>query len=273
VAKTTSGFSRRLMLRTGGAAAGASLAGAAGLLGPSGVLASDPGTLSGIFATAFAPETDSAIYPHAVQDAQDSVETILNLAATAETLAVTHYLAAIGSYAQDNPMGLLLGEVAILAAALDSEFQHLEFINANGGKALTEQFYVRQGAYTDRAVFVQQTDDAEVIFIGAWIAATRRFAELGNPRLAATAAQVAAVEQSHKALFRLFGRPALLPNNVSLAQPILYNVSDAVPMVAPFLNGGAGMVGPVRYPGSDVVRRALGEGIVVKVPPFAGGVF
>ena len=239
-------FSRRGMIRSGGVlAAGASLAGVAGALGVGAAAAADlPLEANG-------------------HDAQDSVALILNLAATAETLAVTHYHAALTSGGLD----LTDMEKMILRAALSSELQHLEFLNAAGGKAVTEQFYVRENAYSDRSVFVQQTDDAEVVFVGAWLAATRRFAELGNPRLAATAAQVASVEQSHKALVRLF-TPGLLPNNVSLAQPILYNVSDAVPMVAPFLNGGAGMVGPAKYPGAAEARSVIGDGGTLAVPPF-----
>lgn len=248
MAKMSTGtLSRRTMFRAGGAlAAGATLSGIAGLVGPGAAQAAEEEMLSA-----------------SAHDQMDSIETMLNLAATAETLAVTHYHAALTSGGLD----LSDAEKVILRAALSSELQHLEFINASGGKALTDQFYVRRNAYSDRAEFVSQTDFAEVIFVGAWLAATRRFAELGNPRLAATAAQVAAVEQSHKALIRTFG-PGLVPNNVSLAQPVLYNVSDAVPFVAPFLSGGEGMVGPARYPGADEARKVIGDGGTLAVPPF-----
>jgi len=237
--------SRRGMLRLAGVlAAGASLASVGALQAQAAELG------------------DDTLYA-AAHDAQDSPQVMLNIAATAETLAVTHYHAALTSGGLD----LSEREMVILRAALSSELQHLEFINASGGKALTEQFYVRANVYNDRAIFIQQTDDAEVVFVGAWLAATRRFAELGNPRLAVVAAQVACVEQSHKALIRGFA-PDLTPNNVSLGQPILYNVSDAVPMVAPFLNGGEGMVGPAMYPGADEARRVIGEGGTIAVPPF-----
>lgn len=237
--------SRRGMLRLAGVlTAGASLASVGALKAQAAEIAGD---------TLYA----------AVHDAQDTPQTMLNIAATAETLAVTHYHAALTT----GGLNLSAQERMILQAALSSELQHLEFINASGGTALTEQFFVRANVYTNRAIFIQQTDDAEVVFVGAWLAATRRFAELGNPRLAATAAQVACVEQSHKALIRGFA-PDLIPNNVSLGQPILYNVSDAVPMVAPFLNGGEGMVGPARYPGADEARRVIGEGGTIPVPPF-----
>lgn len=195
-------------------------------------------------------------------DGGDTAETILNLAATAETLAVTHYHAALTM----GNLGLTADEVNYLKAALLEELTHLEFLNANGGKALTDQFYVPTNVFTDKAIFVQTTDNAELAFVGAYLAATRRFAELGNARLAATAAQVACIEQTHKALIRDIG--GLLPNNVTLAQPIFYNVSDAVPVLGPFLNGGAGFVGPAKYPGADAARAAAKGVDLVVVPPF-----
>jgi hypothetical protein len=59
-----------------------------------------------------------------------------------------------------------------------------------------------------------------------------------------------------------------VPNKISLALPIYYNVSDAVPTLAPFLNGGSGFIGPVSYPGKDKVSQALGGVKAEAVPPF-----
>jgi hypothetical protein len=110
------------------------------------------------------------------------------------------------------------------------------------------------------------TDQAETAFIGAYLAATRRFADLGQPRLAATAAQVACVEAQHLALAREIG--GFVPNDISLGQPIYFNVSDAVPTLTPFLKGGDGFIGPVSYPGKDNVNAVL-DGIKARVvPPF-----
>jgi hypothetical protein len=232
-------LSRRSIFRSGGGlAAGVALA-----------------SFSSLFATSGTAQA---------ADNQDSVETILNLAATAETLAVTHYYLAIQAA---GALGLETEDVIYLRAALDSELQHLEFLNANGGKTLTDKFYVPAAVFTNKDVFVQVTDSAELAFTGAYLAATRRFAELGNPRLAATAAQVACVEQTHKALIRDIGN-RLIPNNVSLAQPIFYNVSDAVPVLAPFLNGGDGFIGPATYPGAAAVRALMGDTRLITVPPF-----
>jgi len=192
----------------------------------------------------------------------DDVQTILNLAATAETLAVTVYYSAITARTFD----LEPADVVYLKFALDSEQQHLDFLNANGGATLTDKFFVPGNVLSDAALFVQVLTQAETAFIGAYLAATRRFADLGNPRLAATAAQVACVEAQHLALARDIG--GLVPNNISLALPVYFNVSDAVPTLAPFLQGANGFIGPVSYPGKDKVKTALGGVKADSIPPF-----
>jgi hypothetical protein len=192
----------------------------------------------------------------------DDVQTIINLAATAETLAVTHYYSALTA----RTFALADDDVVYLQYALDAEQQHLDFLMANGAQALTQQFFVPATLLSDAGVFVQVTTQAETAFVGAYLAATRRFADLGNPRLAATAAQVACIEAQHLALARDIG--GLVPNDIALALPIYFNVSDAVPTLAPFLKGGEGFIGPVAYPGKDKIMAALGGVKARAVPPF-----
>jgi hypothetical protein len=99
---------------------------------------------------------------------------------------------------------------------------------------------------------VQVGSQAETAFVGAYLAATRVFADAGLGKLAATTAQHACSEAQHLALTREIG--GLVPNNHALPLPIYYNVSNAVPTLAPFLQGGEGFVGPVSYPGLDNVN-------------------
>jgi hypothetical protein len=172
----------------------------------------------------------------------DDPQTILNLAATAETLAVTFYYSAITAAQFD----LDDADVAYLKAALLAEKYHLDFLTANGGKSLTDKFYVPATLLSDPGVFVQVGTTAETAFVGAYLAATRRFADLGLPRLAATTAQHAVSEGQHLALIRAIG--GLLPNNLALPLPIYLDVSNAVPTLAPFLQGGQGFIGPVGMP-------------------------
>lgn len=188
----------------------------------------------------------------AAHNANDEPQTILNLAATAETLATTFYYAAITSAGFD----LADADVVYLKLALDAEKYHLDFLTSNGGRSLTNQFYVPANLLSDPALFVQVGANAETAFVGAYLAATRRFAELGVPRLAATTAQHACSEAQHLALIRDIG--GLTPNNLALPLPIYYNVSDAVPTLAPFLQGGQGFIGPITAPTAAQIQAALG---------------
>jgi hypothetical protein len=81
-----------------------------------------------------------------------------------------------------------------------------------------------------------------------------------------TAAQVAAIEAQHLALARVMGelQPA---NNVSLAQALFFNVSDAVPALTPFIEGGDDLVGPEPYLGAEEMRNLLGERAILSILP------
>jgi hypothetical protein len=195
-------------------------------------------------------------------DKKDDVQTILNLAATAETLAVTFYYSAITA----GKFDLEAKDVAYLRLAMDAEKYHLDFLTAAGGKSLTQRFYVPANLLSDINVFVQTGLAAETAFVGAYLAATRRFAELGQPRLAATTAQHAVAEGQHLTLVRDIG--GLVPNDLGLPAPIYYNVSDAVPTLAPFLSGGSGFIGPVSFPTSEQYSAALAGLKTVRVPTF-----
>jgi hypothetical protein len=196
------------------------------------------------------------------QSGGDDPQTILNLAATAETLAVTFYYSALTAATFD----IEPDDVAYLKNALDSELYHLEFLMSAGGKSLTQQFYVPATLLSDVGVFVQVGTQAETAFVGAYLAATRRLAELGQPRLAATTAQHAASEAVHLAVLRDIG--GLVPNDVALPLPIYFNVSDAMPTLAPFLSGGEGFIGPVGYPSKEQLDMALEGNSSVRAPTF-----
>lgn len=172
----------------------------------------------------------------------DDPQTILNLAATAETLAVTFYYNVI----VNRSFKLEEDDEAYLRFALDAEQYHLDFLMSQGGKSLTSSFYVPANLLSNRAVFVQTGANAETAFVGAYLAATRIFGDAGLGKLAATTAQHACSEAEHLVLTREIG--GLVPNNLALPLPVYYNVSDAVPTLAPFLQGGAGFIGPVSYP-------------------------
>lgn len=193
----------------------------------------------------------------------DDAQTILNLAATAETLACTHYYNVL----TDSNIALTPAEISILRSALDAERQHLEFLNANGAESLASEFFFPTNVYTDRDQFSTITEQAETAFVAAYLAATRRVAELGNSLLAATAAQVAVVEQVHLALIRQIG--GRVPNHVSLGQALFFNTSDAVPVLQGFLEGGEGFASTASpFPGVDAINDVVRDEGVLAIEPF-----
>jgi hypothetical protein len=200
----------------------------------------------------------------ASHDRMDEPQTILNLAATAEALAVTFYYSGITG----AKFSLDAEDVVYLKLAMDAEDYHYDFLTSAGGKALTTQFYVPENVLTDANVFIQTGLAAETAFVGAYLAATRRFAELGQGKLAATTAQHACSEAVHLSLVRDIA--GLVPNDLALPAAIYYNVSDAVPTLAPFLQGGKGFIGPVSMPTQAQINAALGDIRATRAPVFAG---
>jgi hypothetical protein len=195
--------------------------------------------------------------------ANDDVQTIANLAATAETLAVTFYYAGITG----AQFSIDAADVAYLRLAMDAEQYHLDILGTLAGKSLTQQFYVPADVLTDANVFVQTGLAAETAFVAAYLAATRVLAEGGHGKLAATTAQHAASEAVHLSLIRDIA--GLVPNDLALPAAIYYNVSDAVPTLAPFLKGGEGFIGPVSYPSKAQFEAALGGLRANRAPAYA----
>jgi hypothetical protein len=235
--KKAPAISRRMMLK-----------GAAGTAG--GIAAAGFLDIFGLRNSAFAAAGD------------DSPETILNLAATAETLAVTFYYSLItaATFSLDE------ADVAYLKLAMDAEKYHLDFLTSAGGKSLATQFYVPANLLSDINVAVQTALAAETAFIGAYLAATRAFGDAGLGKLAATTAQHAASEAQHLVLLRDIA--GLIPNDLGLPAPIYWNVSDAVPTLRPFLTGGTGFIGPVGFPSAAAYDAALGGLKTERVKPF-----
>ncbi len=194
----------------------------------------------------------------------DDLQTVLNLAATAETLAATHYYTAL------TKGGIAFSdfEKAYLRAALEAEQIHLDYLNANGGKALVEAFYFPKGVFESKATLAAVTEIAENAFIGAYLAATRIFAAAQQPLLAMVAAQVAGVEAQHLSFVRSLGGQ-VPPNNIALLEPLFFNVSDAVPTLTPFLEGQAEGFESMAtaYPGREKIMEAVGMSALKPVLP------
>lgn len=195
----------------------------------------------------------SRAFAAARQGTNDDVQTILNLAATAELFATTHYLAAI-----NGDLGLDEIQVNYLKAGFIAEQDHYELLTSLGAVPVVTEFYVPPTLFSDKALFATITEVAETTFVSAYLAATRIFAEAGETAFAVTTAQIAGVEAEHRALVRQIG--GLLPNNLPYAQFQFPNVSDAVPVLQPFLDGsGEGFVGPVPPPTADEIAAIRAE--------------
>lgn len=198
----------------------------------------------------------------------DDLQTVINLASTAELFASTHYLAAINA-AEAGDLDLDQTVIDYLKTGFLAEWDHYQLLLSLGAVPVVTEFYVPETLFSDVALFSQITEVAETAFVNAYLAATRIFVNLGQPAFAVTAAQIAAVEAEHKALVRQIGMR--LANSVSYEKYEFDNVSDAVPILQPFLDGsGEGFVGPVAAPTDEqaaaIRAQADALGYVNSVP-------
>lgn len=205
-------------------------------------------------------------WAHAQESTDDDVQTILNLAATAELFAATHYFNAI-----NGDMGLPDHNIAYFKTGFLAEIDHFDFLVSLGAEPLFEEFYAPEGLYNDRQAFADLTALAETNFVAAYLAANRIFAAAGETAFAVTTAQLVASEAEHRALARQLG--GNIPSNTPMAQFLFQNVSDVTPVLEPFLTGDAdGFVGPVSPPSSDEIAALRAEAEALgyeEVLPFA----
>lgn len=224
---------------------------------------------TGLAAGTLALSGYSALFgiPVAAAQADDDVQTIINLAATAELFATTHYLAAI-----NGDLGLAEAQLNYMKAGFLAEQDHLDLLRSLGAEPVVTEFYVPENLFSDQVLFAQITEVAETTFVAAYLAATRIFASAGETAFAVTTAQIAGVEAEHRALVRQIG--GLIANNLPYAQYQFDNVSDAVPILQPFLDGsGDGFVGPVAPPTDNDIAAIRAEAEAIgydnTVVPFA----
>jgi len=215
----TSRSSRRSVLK--GTIVGATgLAANGGIASAAFFVAAKSGGQTGAHAAA---ADDSHNYNH---NNVDSIQTILNVAITAETLAVTFYKEVL-----NNANRLGLGNTARkdLQAALVEEAIHRAFLAKQGAKPLTTRFSFPFGWDTfhrfDKFIKTQQLLEAH--FVAAYLAAVKEFAMLNRPDLALVASQIGGVEAEHRAIGRAIG--GMTPANNRVFETALLNkVSDAV---------------------------------------------
>jgi len=166
------------------------------------------------------------------------IKRIFTIARTAEQLAVTFYS---NGLANADALGLGPEAQGQIQAALVEEQIHQQFFTAQGGDSLADTFSFPQGAktFTDLPTFIATQQQLEGVFDSAFLAAIREFAEMGEPRLAQIAGQIACIESEHRALGRDIG--GLDPGDNWTYAPVLVSfVEDA-----PALVTAAGFLSPV----------------------------
>lgn len=141
----------------------------------------------------------------------DSIQTIFNIAATAETLAVTFYTNGVNNAAT---LGLSGNDLDEIKAALLEEQIHLDFFKTNGGVPAAQTFSFPDGAatFTSLSNFISTQQQLEGVFDSAFIAAAYEFGQMNRPDLTRYACMIAMVESEHRAL----GRDIARSNNVTL---------------------------------------------------------
>ena len=193
------------------------------------------------------------------QATPETVQDIINIADTAEHLAVTLLTAAVKNASQLGLTGVLL---AVVQAALAEEQYHADFLEANGAKALTDTFTVPDPKIlTDQQTFLATVEVAETLFIGAYMAAVREFTALNQPALAKYAYQIGCVECEHRAGARAGEAlttnlaKGVPPNNLAFESNVVATVGDAAKQLQSLgFIGGTGT--QVTYPGRAAALAA-----------------
>lgn len=182
----------------------------------------------------------------------ETVQEIINIAATAEAFAVTALGGALAS-AEEGNLALTEDAVGTLTAARAAEQAHYDFLIESGAEPLTLTFTIPDEAIlTDVSTFLTTLVSLEELFIAAYIAAAQVFAIRGESRLAQIALQVGAVEAEHRAGARFFAIEAGIlsgtANDVAFEQALFTSVGEAAATLEELgIIGGSGT--EVTYPG------------------------
>lgn len=182
----------------------------------------------------------------------ESVEEIINIAATAEAFAVTALGGALAS-AADGKLDLGKDAVGTLVAARAAEQAHYNFLIESGAKPLTLTFTLPDEAIvTDVSTFLTTLISLEEAFIAAYIAAAQVFAIRGEARLAQIALQIGSIEAEHRAGARFFAIDAGIltgtPNDVAFEHALFTTVGEAATALTDLgFIGGSGT--EISYPG------------------------
>lgn len=186
----------------------------------------------------------------------ETVQEIINIAATAEAFAVT----ALGGALENAASGMLAlnaEQVQTLTAARAEEHEHYTYLIGAGAQPLTTTFTIPDAKIvTDVPTFLKTLITLEETFIAAYLAAAQKFVLLGEPRLAQVALQIGAVEAEHRAGVRFYAIQAGVisgtPNDVAFEYALFTSVGGASEKLEELgFIGGQGT--QITYPGPGAI--------------------
>ncbi len=186
----------------------------------------------------------------------ESVQDIINIAATAEALAITALGCALDSAAKGT-LALNPEHIQAFTAARAEEQAHYDVLTAAGAKPLTTTFTVPDPKFlTDAATFLPAVIGLEEAFVAAYLAAAQEFALLDEPKLVQLALAIMSVEAEHRVAVRFFANEAgmiqELPNNIAFEQALFTSVggaADALKKLGWIDGSGA----KISYPGPGAI--------------------
>ncbi|MGH7651919.1 MAG: ferritin-like domain-containing protein [Gemmatimonadaceae bacterium] len=203
------------------------------------------------------PDTRSVLGDALAKD--ESVQQIINIAATAEAFAVAALGGALAN-ARAGKLGLNAEHVQTLTAARAEEQAHYAFLTGAGAKPLTTTFTIPdERIVTDVPTFLKTLISLEEAFIAAYLAAAQEFARMGNVRLAQVALQIGAVEAEHRAGVRFYAIQAGVisgtPNDVAFEKAMFTSVGAAADTLKSLgFIGGSGT--QITYPGPGAIDNS-----------------
>jgi hypothetical protein len=203
----------------------------------------------------------------------DTVQDILNIACTAESLAITLYYQAL-QHPNTLPTVNNTANRNYFQAALTQETEHLTYLHSLGGTSLATKFYFPDSMFTSQKVFYDTTLELESFFISAYLAAALDFSgayssniTTASPTFIGAVVQIFGVECEHRALLRV-AAGVNPPNNRIAEEALLTSVNAAVAPLTGFLSGGTGFDStPISLPLMSTIENTAapyGESFFVK---------
>jgi hypothetical protein len=255
-ASTDGRFSRAQLLKAAGL--GFALAAMPGAVAAQSVSA---GAAAGLSFPYF-PQVTGTYTPEEIRD-------MLDMLVTMERFVVANVTASL--QAPIAP-GLAPLHVPIEQASVVAALAHVTFLESLGAQTLTDTFTIGVPP-TESSAALQRKELITTIFIGAYLAAAREFAELGQPVLAKYAFQIGAGHAEHRAMARVMQAlegtaPGILPTNKAFETDLFLYVRDAYSILSALGLFGTAPV-KLTYPTTAEVMAAAGPmaNLVVQTMP------